>query len=59
VSFTQLSLAEAAELVTDKLGKAVKKLCIVEGEIQSGECNTVCINQGITDYGTVEKYQHT
>jgi tRNA A37 methylthiotransferase MiaB len=44
-SFTRLSLADAAEFVAEKSTKAAEKLRNVEGEVQSGERDTIGIKE--------------
>jgi hypothetical protein len=44
-SFTRLSLADVAELVGEKSSEAAEKLRNVEGEVQSGERDTVGIKE--------------
>jgi len=44
-SFTRLSLADAAEFVAEKSTKAAEKIRNVEGEVQSGERDTVGIKE--------------
>lgn len=44
-SFTRLSLADTAELVADTSSKTAEKLRSVEGEVQSGERDTVGIKE--------------
>jgi hypothetical protein len=44
-SLTRLSFADAAELVAEKSTKAAEKLRDVEGEVQSGERDTVGIKE--------------
>ncbi|KAI0301492.1 hypothetical protein BC826DRAFT_569561 [Russula brevipes] len=44
-SFTRLSLADAAEVVAEKSGKAAEKLRDIEGEVQSGERDTIGIKE--------------
>jgi hypothetical protein len=44
-SFTRLSLADTAELVAEKSSKTAEKLRGVEGEVQSGERDTVGIKE--------------
>jgi hypothetical protein len=44
-SFIRLSFADAAELVSEKSTKVAEKLRDVEGEVQSGERDTVGIKE--------------
>lgn len=44
-SFARLSLADAAEVVAEKSGKTAEKLRDIEGEVQSGERDTIGIKE--------------
>jgi hypothetical protein len=44
-SFTRLSLADAAEFVAEKSTKAAENIRNIEGEVQSGERDTVGIKE--------------